>query len=627
MNVIIPINGIGSRFTNENYVLPKPLINVLGKRMIFWVIDSLKLTTFDTLIIPYSDQLDYHNFRDIVTDQYPTLNIKFIPVDRPTRGAAETLLYAINELGEIDNLPTLVIDCDTFYGDDIVSTFRANPCNCVHYFVDTTTDPIYSYVELSSERYFSKPHVLNIAEKKKISNYASTGAYGFSDIELLHRYCKALMDRNELLTNGEYYVSAIYKLMIDDELDVYGRQVDNFHCVGTPLQLKVFCETYKQDTKRFCFDLDSTLVTKPRIEGDYSTVEPIEKNINFVRYLKNMGHTIIIYTARRMRTHKGNIGAVMADISKLTFNTLDEFEIPYDEVYFGKPWADFYIDDLGVDCNHDIEKATGYYNTMTKPRDFNSINIEKSLITKTGSIEGEAYYYNAIKQYPELVKHFPQLISATKQEIKIERIDGVTFSYLLQNNNLTSSMFHKMLGALDSLHNTYGTHGVDHAKKMREHFNQRFKSYDYSKFGNTDVIDKAKKAISNIYSEPFKYPLSVIHGDPVFSNIIYDCQENIKFIDMRGCIGDTFTIYGDARYDYAKIYQSLSGYDFILNDRRIVKDTNLLNELLQHAEIMYGYSESDIRMMAGCLYLSLIPLHDNDKCFKYFDMAKRLLEC
>ena len=46
-----------------------------------------------------------------------------------------------------------------------------------------------------------------------------------------------------------------------------------------------------------------------------------------MKYLKSFGHTIIIYTARRMKTHKGNTGKLMADIGKITFNTLEKFKI------------------------------------------------------------------------------------------------------------------------------------------------------------------------------------------------------------------------------------------------------------------------------------------------------------
>ena len=58
---------------------------------------------------------------------------------------------------------------------------------------------------------------------------------------------------------------------------------------------------------RFCFDLDGTLVTPPRDPSDWSSVEPIEKNIELVRQLRRVGHHIIIQTSRGMRAHSGNV--------------------------------------------------------------------------------------------------------------------------------------------------------------------------------------------------------------------------------------------------------------------------------------------------------------------------------
>ena len=66
------------------------------------------------------------------------------------------------------------------------------------------------------------------------------------------------------------------------------------------------------------------------------------------------------------------------------------------------------------------------------------------------------------------------------------------------------------------------------------------------------------------YEEKNKGRKKVIHGDTVFTNIIINNHGKIKFIDMRGKVGDKLTIYGDWLYDWAKIYQSIIGYDEIL---------------------------------------------------------------
>jgi NDP-sugar pyrophosphorylase family protein len=54
MNIIIPIGGKGERFKNDNYSMPKPLINIFGKPMILHVVDNLVLENNDKLYIIYN---------------------------------------------------------------------------------------------------------------------------------------------------------------------------------------------------------------------------------------------------------------------------------------------------------------------------------------------------------------------------------------------------------------------------------------------------------------------------------------------------------------------------------------------------------------------------------------------
>ncbi len=58
-----------------------------------------------------------------------------------------------------------------------------------------------------------------------------------------------------------------------------------------------------------------------------------------------------------MRTHTGNVGTVLKDVGMVTFQQLAQYEIPYDEIHFGKPWADVYIDDLAVNSNLDTMRG------------------------------------------------------------------------------------------------------------------------------------------------------------------------------------------------------------------------------------------------------------------------------
>ena len=215
----------------------------------------------------------------------------------------------------------------------------------------------------------------------------------------------------------------------------------DFYVLGTPQQIIQFSKTYKIDKKRFCFDLDNTLVTYPKIEGDYTSVEPIYETINYLKKLKEKGHIIIIYTARRMRTHSGNIGGVIADIGKITIDTLSKYEIPYDELHFGKPYAHYYIDDLMVNPKTDLNKTLGFYMEDVSARHFNQVEINTTFVKKSNDVklQGEIEYYKWVENNgtEKIQKLFPKLISYTDKSLELELIQGINFSTMYVDRKST----------------------------------------------------------------------------------------------------------------------------------------------------------------------------------------------
>lgn len=97
--------------------------------------------------------------------------------------------------------------------------------------------------------------------------------------------------------------------------------------------------------KRICLDLDGVIAGFKQPGQDYSMVEPIPGAVMKIKQLKAAGHYIIIHTARHMKTCEGNVGLVNARITKITLDWLEKHQVQYDEIYFGKPWADIYVDD------------------------------------------------------------------------------------------------------------------------------------------------------------------------------------------------------------------------------------------------------------------------------------------
>lgn len=96
---------------------------------------------------------------------------------------------------------------------------------------------------------------------------------------------------------------------------------------------------------RICIDLDGVICSIKKKGETYMDVSPLEGAIEKIKGLKESGHYIIINTARHMKTTESNLGLINARITKITLDWLDKHEIPYDEIYFGKPWAQVYIDD------------------------------------------------------------------------------------------------------------------------------------------------------------------------------------------------------------------------------------------------------------------------------------------
>ena len=77
MNIIIPLCGIGKRFQEAGYVLPKPLIDVMGKSMIENVLDHLDASEDDNIFIIYHHSLEEYGFSTYIKTYNP--RIKLMP--------------------------------------------------------------------------------------------------------------------------------------------------------------------------------------------------------------------------------------------------------------------------------------------------------------------------------------------------------------------------------------------------------------------------------------------------------------------------------------------------------------------------------------------------------------------
>ena len=101
--------------------------------------------------------------------------------------------------------------------------------------------------------------------------------------------------------------------------------------------------------RRIILDLDDTICTTD--QGAYESSKPREGIVNKLREYKKCGYEIVISTSRNVRTYKGNIGKINANTLPVIIEWLNRYDIPFDEIYVGKPWCGtegFYVDDKSI---------------------------------------------------------------------------------------------------------------------------------------------------------------------------------------------------------------------------------------------------------------------------------------
>ena len=626
MIIIIPLGGVGKRFVDVGYDLPKPLIKAQGKEIIFWVLDSLNLKKYNNIkvFIVYNPILEAFDFEKKILSNFPEIN--FYRLNKNTQGPAETIEVLLNSISKnnIDE-KVLILDGDTFYKKDIIKI--ASKLNRSNVFYSKNYEKLarYSYIKINK-----KDEIVDIKEKIKISHNANTGAYFFRNLNELHYFLKKGLKENKKL-----FVSEIYRKMINAKIICKSFEIKNSDIIeiGTPESLKKFSIENPQERKRFCFDLDQTLVTLPTKTGDYETVSPIHHKIKFLKFLKSKGHYIIIHTARRMRTHKGNVKKVIKEVKQITINQLKKFEIPYDELIFGKPYAHYYIDDLAINAYENLQYKLGYYDNDSFVRKFNKVTIGENYTVKKSinvrKVLNEIKYYKKIPSSKK--KFFPLLKDYGDNWYKISTIHSNNLSYLYINQLLTDEDLYKILYLIKDFHifKISKRNKINIYQNYLPKFNSRLKKIPKSLVKeNLSIIRKVKHKLLQ-YKKYQKGKKSIIHGDLVFSNIFFDLKKELKLIDPRGGQQNEFTILGDLFYDFAKIYQSLTGYEHILSDKKNYKEKYYQNLKVQFETFFkenFGNDQFEyLKYLTSSLYISLIPLHDKKNWRKFFQKSISLL--
>lgn len=237
IDIVITMGGLGSRFRKIGYKVPKYMIEAKGKSLFEWSMISLE---------GYRDKVNQYifivmrdencNVEDFIAEKCNDLGLKnyhVILLDYLTDGQATTAMMAEQYWNPqnallIYNIDTYVepgeMNSDELKGDGFIPCFRAEGNH-------------WSFVRLDDTG-----KVVEIKEKKRISNFCTLGAYYFKTCKLYKELYEEYYSKTQELVNGEKYVAPLYDYLLTKQGEIFISDIDTkkVHVLGTPEELQAF---------------------------------------------------------------------------------------------------------------------------------------------------------------------------------------------------------------------------------------------------------------------------------------------------------------------------------------------------------------------------------------------------
>jgi NDP-sugar pyrophosphorylase family protein len=236
INIVIPMAGAGSRFSNAGYTKPKPFIDVAGKPMIVRVLENLAYPNARFFLIARQEhiQAEAELSQQIERD----FNASFIPISSLTEGTACTVLYARKYIN--NDQPLLIANSDQII-DMEIGEFINDCCNrnldgSILTFIDEKKDPKWSFARIGASNL-----VEEVREKKAISEFATVGIYFyFRGSDFVDAALDMFIHRDQV--NGEYYTCPTFNYLINQhkKIGIFNIPLEAMHGLGTPEDLDAF---------------------------------------------------------------------------------------------------------------------------------------------------------------------------------------------------------------------------------------------------------------------------------------------------------------------------------------------------------------------------------------------------
>lgn len=291
--------------------------------------------------------------------------------------------------------------------------------------------------------------------------------------------------------------------------------------------------------------------------------------------------------------------------------------------------------------------------SLLRPRHFNQLTIDPILNTITKVSEKSDKLTDELNWYlllPEQLKTLtPRILTQEQSEgtvtITQEFYGYPSLSELFVYGDLSTSVWESIIDYLFQIHGLFKQyekpaiqsylHNMYEVKTQERITQMLAQNSFWTSIWQKETVSVNGKLYTNIphcLSQlkdkigqlTQQHTSHIIHGDYCLSNILYDLNNQIvRLIDPRGSFGEK-GIYGDARYDIAKLRHSIVGlYDYIVGDLFQINPSpsgfdfelfeddknNYLAQYFDACLLKNGYDVNEIKLIEGLLFLSMIPYH------------------
>lgn len=235
MNVLIPMAGAGSRFSQAGYTFPKPLIDVNGKPMIQTIVENIGIDA-NYIFVVQKEHREKYNLDTMLNLIAPDCTI--VEVDGVTEGAACTTLLAKEFIDNDD--PLFIANSDQYVRwNSLDFVYKMNELNADGGIVTfKATHPKWSYAAVDDNGM-----VTEVAEKNPISDNATVGFYYWKHGKDYVECATDMIDR-DIRVNGEFYVCPVFNQAVLNGQKIFTHEVEEMWGLGTPEDLDTFLRDY-----------------------------------------------------------------------------------------------------------------------------------------------------------------------------------------------------------------------------------------------------------------------------------------------------------------------------------------------------------------------------------------------